>query len=117
MRLTDRDIGICAIRILGEDEKEYEKRSLECEQYMKLRELENIEDKLGIDLVILFKALSDGIYIKFDNGDIEHIQGGRIGIFKYYGRYYFTINDLLFRTKLLIKSKKKDWALTAEELQ
>ena len=75
-----------------------------------------LEEEIGVDLMTLLKALKDGIYIKFDNGEIEHINGGRIGVIKYYGRHYFVINDLLFRSKLLIKSKKKDWALTEEEL-
>ena len=32
--------------------------------YSKLKSLEDIEEELGIDLITLFKALKNGIYIK-----------------------------------------------------
>ena len=38
----------------------------------KLGELEDLEEELGISLLILFKALKNGFYIKY-NGDIVHI--------------------------------------------
>ena len=36
--------------------------------YQKLGQLEDIEEELGIDLITLFKALKNGIWIKFNTG-------------------------------------------------
>ena len=79
----------------------------------KLFELENIEDKLGIDLITLFKALKDGIYFKVEDN------------------IYFTNElDLDFKEKVLFEFNEyndyeiyelndygKTWALTRKELE
>ena len=39
--------------------------------YCKLEQLEDIEEELGIDLITLFKALQNGVYVK-QYGQIEH---------------------------------------------
>ena len=41
-------------------------------EYAKLADLEDIEDELGIDLLTLFKALKNGIYVKTKNGISKH---------------------------------------------
>ena len=49
-------------------------------EYAKLADLEDIEDKLGIDLVTLFKAImNDGlVYIKFDDNLSKCFNGNNI---------------------------------------
>ena len=83
---------------------------------LELIEYKKIEEELGVDLITLFKALTYGIYVKFSKIQIEHINSAMIGIMKYYGRYYFVVNNFMRKYKILINSKTKQWALTKEEL-
>ena len=45
--------------------------------FNKLCQLEDVEEELGIDLITLFKALSDGIYLKIRN-DIDLFKRPRL---------------------------------------
>ena len=80
----------------------------------KLGQLEDIEEKFGIDLITLFKALMNGIYVIEDNDNyvvedsINSIEHWEIG-------WGFTTNmeDL----ELLFSDYGKTWALTAEEIE
>ena len=75
-------------------------------------QLEDIEEELGIDLITLFKALKDGIYIKPNN--------------IYCGSPYLCFaenehRELEFQFKIMgtwykVKDYGKTWALTKEEL-
>lgn len=70
----------------------------------KLGALEDVEERLGVDLITLFKALKDGIYKK-KNGVI-----------------YFSncpIYSLVHKTidNCLIEDYGRTWALTKEELK
>ena len=47
--------------------KDKEIRDIFNKEYIKLAVLEDIEDELGIDLITLFKAFKEDIWIKFDN--------------------------------------------------
>ena len=85
-----------------------------CDWHMqeKLGQLEDIEEELGIDLITLFKALENGIYIKELNNDypywdfeLRHITG--IGIVIMWG----------YCSNLFLKDYGKTWALTKEELE
>ena len=80
----------------------------------KLSQLEDIEEELGIDLIILFKALTKGIYRK-TNYDIVFYNPSSMSITKtphfgwcLYHRSY---------TRLFPKDYGKTWALTKEELE
>ena len=66
----------------------------------KLGQLEDIEDELGIDLIILFKALDKGIYCK-DSGYTKNERLYHYGADKFYD----------------FKDYGKTWALTKEELE
>ena len=80
--------------------------------YNKCREIEDIEEELGIDLITLFKALK-GIYIKPNN--------------IYVGSPYLCFaenenRELEFQFKVVdtwykVKDYGKTWALTKEELE
>lgn len=83
----------------------------------KLFGLENIEDELGIDLVTLFAALSQGVY--FRNGDrIEHRP---VFLCKCDGKwalgYAYSMKYGLQGFVLETRKYKKHWALTKEELE
>lgn len=79
--------------------------------FNKLGKLEDIEEELGIDLITLFKALKNGVYVRYTNNEIEH-------------RIVAGIEEE--NITLCIKENKecymyfdeygKTWALTKEEL-
>lgn len=78
----------------------------------KLCQLEDIEDELGIDLITLFKALKNGIYVKTKYGISRH---HTIHLMKWlqtdtYCLYYRPYSHIWF------KDYCKTWALTMEEL-
>ena len=55
--------------------RNYKNTTLElesCKPYLKLGQLEDLEEELGIDLITLFKALKDGIWSRIF-GEIEKI--------------------------------------------
>ena len=75
----------------------------------KLGQLEDIEEELGINLVTLFKAFKNGIYIKNQGGVHYHKQP------------YNTLEENIayFRRlfeKQFVDNYGKTWALTKEEL-
>jgi len=82
----------------------------------KLGELEDIEDELGISLITLFKAYTDGFYVK---GEEE----------KQYIDFENSLNAIAFKNKEMFYGHKwsfqyvklydygKTWALTKEELE
>lgn len=89
----------------------------------KLSKLEDLEDELGISLEVLFKALKDGVYAKFEEGKIL-----KTDIKLYYSCYNeFTIRvicleigqyeDFEWEDYLFVKNYGKTWALTREELE
>ena len=83
----------------------------------KLGQLEDIEEELGIDLITLFKALKNGIYVKYD-ATFGLKEKPRIVIKKdkattlcfREGKWWIQEEDEL------IKDYGKTWALTKEEL-
>lgn len=82
----------------------------------KLGQLEDIEDELGIDLITLFKAYTNGFYVK---GEEE----------KQYIDFENSLNAIAFKNKEMFYGHKrtyqyvklydygKTWALTKEELE
>lgn len=77
----------------------------------KLGQLEDIEEELGIDLVTLFKALKDGIFVD-GHSEREYV------FLDVNEKELFTINDFectYFAASL--RQYGKFWALTKEELK
>jgi len=78
-----------------------------------LLEYKDIEDELGIDLITLFKAIYEGIYVKTKNGISKHYTVSL--------RKWFQTNTycLYYRpyTHIWFKDYGKTWALTKEELK
>ena len=77
----------------------------------KLGQLEDIEEELGIDLIILLKAVKNGIWVKHPYSiDYEPF---RID----YWKDYKTNEEGMFICGMKIKNYGKTWALTKEELK
>lgn len=84
--------------------------------YNKLHDLEDIEEEIGIDLITLFKAYTNGFYVK---GEAE----------KQYIDFENCLNATAFKNKEMFYGHKrtyqyvklfdygKTWALTKEELE
>ena len=93
----------------------------------KLGQLEDIEDELGIDLIILFKAFKDGIWIKFNTGSRTYNYktgedketGDQIVFHK--APYKTLAENIGYFRRLFEKEYTqnygKTWALTKEELE
>lgn len=81
----------------------------------KLGELEDIEQELGVDLVTLFKALKDDVYVKSPYDVSPESSALDIRFFKTFG-WFFTYRGCGY-PRYLIKDYGKTWALTKEELQ
>ena len=80
----------------------------------KLGQLEDIEDELGIDLITLFKALKNGIYIKKQSQTKYPLALLRTHYSNHTTRYYVFDNGKEKEIKL--NKYGKTWALTKEEL-
>ena len=86
----------------------YEK---EKEAFNKLSRLEDIEEELGIDLITLFKALKNGVYMSTKHFDIVYCKCPKIIHYKSGWKI------LVYGATLSLTTYGKTWALTKEELQ
>ena len=112
MRLTVKN----GIGLLVESESEYSLQNNICHNdcIQKLGQLEDIEDELGIDLITLFQALNNGIWIK-KRGERKDI------LFFYedvnlYKDYLYVCPIDIYDERVSIHQYGKTWALTKEEL-
>ena len=96
----------------------------------KLGQLEDIEEELGIDLILLFKALKDGLFYKLDSE--KYIYRWNVGIIPeariivdYKNKHLMLISeptiysgdDWSLREYLYFSDYGKTWALKKEELE
>lgn len=84
----------------------------------KLKELEDIEDEIGIDLITLFKALKNGIYEKFEDGEYVKFNGLCMPIKSH--KLKLNVNKKCLERGndyFYFKDYGKIWALTKEELK
>lgn len=81
----------------------------------RLGELEDIEEKLGIDLVTLFKALTSDVYLYHNDKLTKCEQAPLLLCFdgNYCLEYHFN-NDI---EQVYLKDYGKTWALSKEELK
>lgn len=83
----------------------------------KLGQLEDIEEKLGIDLITLYKALTNGVWVKNEVGQPYHTN---IYLYNLILSPSSVKKDFCFITSdnvlLSFGRIKQDWALTSEEL-
>lgn len=83
----------------------------------KLGQLEDIEEELGIDLATLFKALKNGIYEKFEDGEYVKFNGLCMPIKSH--KLKLNVNKKCLERGndyFYFKDYGKTWALTREEL-
>lgn len=112
-RLTNKKIGIVVKGTISEEVKE---RAL---IYEKLQQLENIEEKLDIALITLFKAInSKSIFTKYDGKISEHIEDN------YNERDWYMQDEIVYfywedgsHLCFEFKDYGKTWALNKEELE
>ena len=89
----------------------------------KLKHYEDIEEELGIDLITLFKALKNGIYLKFGSEKITGVYYEHRAILprhfdKDYKGYFIDLQlELSINFNFYFKDYGKTWALTKEELE
>ena len=100
MRLTENNDGMFFI-------KEY---VLSWEANQKLGQLEDIEEELGIDLLVLHKAISCGVFMLTKNFDIVYCEHPKLIHYKSGWKMLICGSNLSF------PSYGKLWALTKEEL-
>lgn len=76
----------------------------------KLGQLEDIEEELGIDLITLFKALKNGIWLKDEKDQF----------IPYHcllrDDFILVLYEDIYKKEYLLKDYGKTWALTKEEL-
>ena len=82
-------------------------------EYAKLADLEDIEEELGIDLLTLFKAQTQGFYIINVSNKIEKVRLSewRFNLIKK------EVHRVQWNNHLLFADYGKTWALTKEELE
>lgn len=92
--------------------------------YMKLGQLEDIEEELGIELVVLFKALYEGVYvinvyenIIFVEPILSFNKEKNTNLYVLDGITSFPPNKLCESYFYYFKDYGKTWALTKEELE
>lgn len=83
----------------------------------KLGELEDIEEKIGISLETLFKAMENGIYYVNDSSSEKEIlfaKPNRVSLLKYKGHYSIWVNH---DTEEYFEDYGKTWALEKEKIE
>ena len=70
-------------------------------EYAKLAELEDIEEEIGVDLTILFKALNKGFYIKYNNKIVHISPDKNITV-----NFWYNIINVSIPPKFFIDCKK-----------
>lgn len=84
----------------------------------KLKQYSDIEEKLGIDLITMFKALTDGFYARSEErfSKIDFYDSVRLGIS--HDRFVFNGFNSAERLWIVVcVADKYRWALTREELE
>ena len=96
--------------------KDKEIRDIFNKEYIKLAVLEDIEDELGIDLITLFKAFEEDVWIKFDNKIMFVPYDKKVFLFYEGNIHCYPLNEQCSYT-VSIDDYGKTWALTKEELE
>lgn len=84
------------------------------QDFYRLERLEAIEEELGIDLITLFKALKDGIYVIEEN-DNYIVEDNIRSIENWKDGWGITTN--MENLEFFFSDYGKTWALTREELE
>ena len=83
----------------------------------KLGHLEDIEEELGIDLITLFKALKDGIWIKKTSSfDEVFYYKEKVSSFSFYFKEIYVEHECEYQYPYALKDYGKTWALDKKDL-
>ena len=120
MRLTEKGLEADEIGMYANSPEFYD-------IYKKLSKLEDLEERLGVDLPTLFKAMEEGFYVKNRGGDVaeERATAAVLTVkFPYGEKPHFVLEgDRSMYTSMYgfvrvgPEDYGKTWALTKEELQ
>ena len=113
-RLTDKDCWKYEDFVFNYRNRETMRSGTDFAMYVKLKSLEDLEEKIGIDFITLFKALKNGIYIN-DGGivdEIGHIYKEKVKSIEHWPVWGFTVGD---GVEYAFKDRGKTWALDKEE--
>ena len=107
-------------RITSKNHNRYKSRV--CAGWKKLQLLEDIEDELGVDLITLFRAFKDDVYIKLEDGRIIEGFGAMIEDnprFIYFSVHGEDVNSIADYDSYGVHTKDygKTWAFVEEELE
>lgn len=88
-------------------------------------EIEDLEDEIGIDLITLFKALKNGVYLKDKNGNCRYAKVTLISQVEDRFSYSqeemkilgFCLMEQEYGEDCFFKDYDKTWSLTKEELE
>jgi hypothetical protein len=87
---------------------------------LKLGQLEDIEEELGIDLITLFNALKFGVYYFTNAGQLTRdyvwLMDNYMGV-RTNGKLSYSFMTMFQKQTLLFNDYGKTWALTKEELE
>lgn len=87
--------------------------------YRKLQDLENVEEELGIELTVLFKALKNGVYYFDEQGQLIHDYVWLVNDYVAEGvpdKLSFSFKTSHNRQVLLFEDYGKTWALYKQQL-
>lgn len=87
--------------------------------YRKLQDLENVEEEIGIDLTVLFKALKNGVYYFNEQGQLIHDYVWLVNDYVAEGvpdKLSFSFKTYHSRQVLLFEDYGKTWALYKQQL-
>jgi hypothetical protein len=86
--------------------------------YLKLSNLEDLEEKLGIDIPIIFKAKKEGIYYKNPKHNIYYISKDCLHL-QYRSEWYLQvkIHPILDGLLIQLKDYGTKWSLRKEDLE
>lgn len=98
--------------------------SIEKEKYDELKDIikdlipyAELEEELGIDLITLFKAMKNGIWIKRTNkfGEVFYDRE-EVSSFSFYFKEIYVEHECEYQYPYALKDYGVTWALTKEEL-
>ena len=112
-RLTKKDKRTLSGYYIPTDYSNYHEK-----EFIKLGQLEDLEEELGIDLITLFKAKKEGIYYKTINHNIYYISKNCLCLeFNYEWELWVENHSILNGLLIHLKDYGKTWSLRKEDLE
>ena len=113
-RLTDKDCWKYEDFVFSYRNRETMQSGTDFAMYLKLKSLEDLEEKIGVDFITLVKMLKDDVYIN-DGGivdEIGNIYKEQVKSIEHWPIWSFTTDD---GGEYAFKNRGKTWALDKKE--